>query len=84
MAQVLTDLGHDVRELDTRWPDPTLAFLPQFVAGVRAEADEVEHYERLERRTRQLLRLGSWVRRPILDRALTAAALSRLPCGRCR
>jgi amidase len=72
MAHLLTDLGHDVRELDVRWPDPTAAFVPQFFGGVRAEADEVEHFERLERRTRQVYRLGAWARRPVLDRALRA------------
>lgn len=60
-AKVLADLGHDVREIDPRYPDPTLAFVPQFFAGIRAEADEVEHYDRLERRTRETYRLGSWV-----------------------
>ncbi len=60
-ARLLTGLGHDVREVDPRYPDPTAAFVPQFFAGIRAEADEVEHYGRLERRTRQTYRMGSWV-----------------------
>ena len=60
-ARLLADLGHDVREIDPRYPDPTAAFVPQFFAGIRAEADEVEHYQRLERRTRETYRLGSWV-----------------------
>ena len=44
--------GHDVREVDPHYPDPTAAFVPQFFAGIRTEADAVEHYDRLERRTR--------------------------------
>ncbi len=32
---LLTELGHDVREVDPRYPDPTTAFVPQFLAGVR-------------------------------------------------
>ena len=36
--------------------------MPQFFGGVRTESDEVEHYDRLERRTRQSYRLGTWVR----------------------
>jgi amidase len=60
-ARLLTELGHDVREVDPRYPDPTTAFVPQFFAGIRTEADAVEHYERLERRTRETYRLGSWV-----------------------
>ena len=60
-ARLLADLGHDVREVDPRYPDPTPAFVPQFFAGIRTEADQVEHYDRLERRTRQTYRMGSWV-----------------------
>lgn len=71
-ATLLDDLGHQVHEIGLRLPDPTLAFVPQFFAGVRSEADAVEHYSRLERRTRQVYRLGGWVRRPVLDRALRA------------
>ncbi|MCW2710655.1 MAG: Amidase [Marmoricola sp.] len=69
-AQLLTDLGHDVREVDPHYPDPTLAFVPQFLGGVRTQSDAVEHFDRLEQRTRQLYRLGGWVRRSVIDRAL--------------
>ena len=69
-ARLLTDLGHDVREVDPRYPDPTAAFVPQFFAGIRTEADEVEHYDRLERRTRETYRLGSWVTPRVIDFAL--------------
>ncbi len=69
-ARLLADLGHDVREIDPRYPDPTLAFVPQFFAGIRTEADEVEHYDRLERRTRQTYRMGAWVRPRVREWAL--------------
>ncbi|MGB0099047.1 MAG: amidase [Nocardioides sp.] len=69
-AALLTDLGHDVREVDPRYPDPTAAFVPQFFAGIRAEADEVDHYDRLERRTRETCRLGSWVTPRVVEWAL--------------
>lgn len=69
-AKLLTDLGHDVREVDPRYPDPTLAFVPQFFAGIRAEADLMDHYERLERRTRQTYRMGTWVRPGVIEFAL--------------
>lgn len=69
-AQLLRDLGHDVREIDPHYPDPTLAFVPQFFGGVRTESDAVEHYDRLEKRTRQVYRLGAWARRPVLERAM--------------
>jgi amidase len=69
-ARLLAELGHDVREVDPHYPDPTGAFVPQFFAGIRAEAAQVEHYERLERRTRQTCRLGSWVTPKVLEWAL--------------
>ncbi|MET0839592.1 MAG: amidase family protein, partial [Marmoricola sp.] len=69
-AQLLTDLGHDVREVDPRYPDATLAFVPQFLAGVRTESDAVEHYDRLEKRTRETYRLGTWVRPGVVRWAL--------------
>jgi amidase len=69
-AALLSELGHDVREVDPRYPDPTAAFVPQFFAGIRTEADAVEHYERLERRTRETYRLGSWVTPRVIDFAL--------------
>lgn len=69
-ARLLGELGHDVREVDPRYPDPTAAFVPQFYAGIRSEADGVEHPERLERRTRATYRLGSWVRPRVLEWAL--------------
>ncbi|MFG3002202.1 amidase family protein [Streptomyces sp. NPDC048340] len=57
-ARVLRELGHDVREVDPRYPDTTAAFLPQFCGGVRSEAAAMERPELLERRTRQTLRVA--------------------------
>jgi amidase len=71
-ARLLSDLGHEVREIDPHYPDPTAAFVPQFFAGIRSEAEGVEHYERLERRTRETCRLGAWVTPKVLDAALRA------------
>lgn len=69
-ARLLAELGHDVREVDPRYPDPTAAFVPQFFAGIRSEADDMEDFSRLERRTRQTYRLGSWVTPRVRDWAL--------------
>jgi amidase len=71
-AQLLTDLGHDVVEVNPGYPDATLAFVPQFLGGVRTESDTVEHYDRLEKRTRETYRLGSWVRPGVVQWALRA------------
>ncbi|WP_193610618.1 amidase [Nocardioides lijunqiniae] len=72
-ARLLAELGHDVRRVDPHYPDPTAAFVPQFFAGLRAEADEVEHYDRLERRTRETHRLGSWVSPRVTEWAIGAS-----------
>ena len=69
-ASQLASLGHRVEEVDPGYPDPTAAFVPQFFGGVRTEVDAVEHPERLERRTREVARLGAWARRPVLEWAL--------------
>ncbi len=71
-ATLLEGLGHEVFEIDPRYPDATTAFVPQFVGGVRAEAELVEDRGRLERRTKQLLAIGA----PIRPR-LVAAAVRR-------
>jgi amidase len=71
-ARLLSDLGHQVQEIDPHYPDPTAAFVPQFLAGIRGEAAEVEHYQRLERRTRETCRLGAWVTPKVVDAALKA------------
>jgi amidase len=60
-ALLLERLGHRVEEVDPGYPDPTAAFVPQFFAGVRTCAEGVEDAGRLERRTKETVRLGSWV-----------------------
>ena len=69
-ARLLTELGHDVREVDPRYPDPTLAFVPQFLAGIRDEAALVEHPERLELRSRHTAQLGVWSQGAVLRKAV--------------
>ncbi len=71
-ARLLATLGHDVREIDPAYPDPTAAFVPQFFAGIRSEADTVEHYDRLERRTRETYRLGTFATPRVIEWAIRA------------
>ena len=59
-----------MEEVDPGYPDPTVAFVPQFFGGLRAEAAATEHPERLERRTRETLRLGAWVRPAVVEWAM--------------
>jgi len=69
-ARLLAGLGHDVREIDPHYPDPSAAFVPQFFASIRAEAASMERFDRLERRTRQTCRLGAWVTPRVRDWAI--------------
>ncbi len=59
---LLERLGHEVFEIDPRYPDATASFVPQYVAGVRAETALVEDTDRLERRTKQVLAMGAGLR----------------------
>ena len=61
-VELLADLGHEVVEIDPRYPDVTAAFLPQFFGAVRDEITRVQHPDRLERRTRDIGRMGAWAR----------------------
>ncbi len=61
------------------YPDPTAAFVPQFFAGVRSEAEMVERPELLERRTRETARLGAWVRPAVVEWAIGQGREGRGP-----
>ncbi|MFJ3921851.1 amidase [Streptomyces sp. NPDC090022] len=71
-VRTLRALGHDVREVDPRYPDATLAFAAQFCGGVRAEADAVERPDLLERRTRGTLALARLVPDSAVERGIRA------------
>lgn len=70
IAGLLVDLGHDVVEINERWPDVTASFTPQFYAAVRECMGLVEHPDRLEWRTLSTARTGVWARGPALRAAL--------------
>ena len=70
VAETLRGLGHEVGEADPDYPDTTAAFTPQFLGGVRAEAEMVEHPERLERRTRQTAALARLMPRAAFEWAI--------------
>ena len=82
-AQLLRDLGHDVQEQDPSWGIQLGAFLPRYLAGIREDALAMPHPERLERRTRALVRYGrlldGWaLRRALAAESKLAARLGRL------
>ncbi len=69
-GELLASLGHEVVELDPRYPDVRLPFQVQLGGGVLDEAAAVEHPRLLEPRTRTVMRLarllsplGGWAER---------------------
>jgi amidase len=69
-ADLLASLGHHVEEVDPGYPDPTAAFVPQFLAGIRTGVEAVERRGYVERRTRETARLGRWVTPAVRERAI--------------
>jgi amidase len=70
LARVLAALGHRVGHIAPRWPIPTDAFLPQYYAGMREEAESVEHPDLLEPRTRQTVAMSRWATTKAAERAV--------------
>lgn len=58
-AERLAGTGHDVRAARVAWPDPAPTFLTLYTAGMYEESTQVQHPERLSRRTRRSARLGA-------------------------
>lgn len=72
-AERLAGLGQDVRRAKVRWPVPTFPFVTMYLSGMRVEAAQVEHPDRLEPRTRTTVALGVGVVSPVLASARRAA-----------
>jgi amidase len=73
-AAALRSLGHSVTEADPDYGVLQPLFFPRWAAGIRDDAGALPHPDRLERRTRQLARLGRVLGGRALDRALAAEA----------
>jgi amidase len=58
VADALRSLGHTVTERDPDYGELAPLFLPRWLGGIRDDVDALPHPERLEKRTRQLARLG--------------------------
>jgi amidase len=78
---LLRDLGHEVITRDPEYP-PTLYanYLPRYLRGICDDADAQPHPERLEVRTRNLARMGSFFsdRRMAALRAAEASLSNRI------
>jgi amidase len=79
---LLRDLGHEVITRDPEYPPATLYanYLPRYLRGISDDADAQAHPERLEARTRNLARLGSFFsdRRMAAVRAAEASVSNRI------
>jgi amidase len=58
VADALRKLGHEVLERNPDYGEIAPLFLPRWLAGIRDDVRALPHPERLEKRTRQLARLG--------------------------
>ncbi|OIN82672.1 amidase [Mycobacterium malmoense] len=79
---LLRELGHEVVVRDPEYPRPAIYanFLPRYLRGICDDADAQAHPERLEARTRNLARLGSFFsdRRMAAVRAAEASVTARV------
>jgi len=79
---LLSDLGHEVIARDPEYPASAIFtnYLPRYLRGICDDADAQAHPERLEARTRNLARLGSFFsdRRMTTVRAAETALISRI------
>ena len=74
-VELLRSLGHELTERDPDYGMGTfMALVPRYLAGARDDARGLAHPERLERRTRAVVRLGELVGAPLLARSLAAEA----------
>jgi amidase len=73
-AEMLGSLGHDVAHRDPDWGGIGNNIIPRFLRGVSDTVDQVEHPERLERRTRGFGKLGGRIPDGVYERALRGRA----------
>jgi amidase len=72
-VELLRSLGHTVEQSDPDYgPNAIPLLLARYLRGVRDDAHSLEHPERLERRTRAIVRLGELITPALLARALAA------------
>jgi amidase len=68
-AELLRGLGHEVVEHDPDYGTSGPAFAARYFRGIHDEGRAMAHPERLSRRTRGFMRLGSLIVPPLLERA---------------
>jgi amidase len=76
-ADALRELGHEVVEREFPWGLVFGNFLARYLRGVHDEAAKMPFPERLSRRTRGYMRMGSLIPDPVLARARAEEAKDR-------
>lgn len=74
IADALRSLGHEVVERDPEWGGVGNDITPRYLAGIAAEGREVPNPDRLEARTRGMIRLGRMLPGAVVRRACDAEA----------
>ncbi len=74
VADALRSLGHEVSERDPAYGQLEPLFLPRWTHGIYDDAQAAQHPRRLERRTRQLARLGGLLGEGAVRRARAGEA----------
>jgi amidase len=81
-AELLAGLGHHVRDVDLPLDRAAQEFSLRYLRAIHDDAEVVEDPARLERRTRQLVRLGGLVPQRVARRARAAGEADAGPLGR--
>lgn len=81
LAARLTELGHDVVEIHPPYRLIGLDFLPRSLAGIRDWCERVPDEAKLDPRTRENIRTGALLPRPLLRLARAAEPLLRRQIG---
>jgi amidase len=70
VAERLRALGHEVVERDPAYGVAVLAVVARYLSGIAQDAERFQRPERLQRRTRGIVRLGRLIPAPAIERAL--------------
>ncbi|HEX3909844.1 MAG TPA: amidase [Solirubrobacteraceae bacterium] len=74
-VELLRSLGHELTERDPDYGWGTaLALVPRYLTGAHEDAQGLAHPERLERRTRAVVRIGGLLAPALFQRSLAAEA----------
>ena len=69
VGRVLESLGHAVSERDPEWGGIGNDVTPRYLAGIAADGANVRNPDRLERRTRGMIRMGRLLPAPVVRRS---------------